>query len=265
MILTQLVEEAKIRVTALAKEKSPAAGRREAESLYAAERQAGKPSFLFRRNLARPGLGFICECKKASPSRGLIAPTFPYLEIARAYERGGAAAISCLTEPKFFLGSDRYLSEIAEQVALPVLRKDFTVSEYQIYEAKRLRASAVLLIAAILSASQLREFRLTAESVGLDALVEVHDRHEVDAALQSGAKLIGINNRNLQDFTVDINICLQLRREIPAERVCIAESGIHTAGQIHALKEARFDGVLMGEALMCSGDPEQTLRSFSEA
>ena len=219
----------------------------------------------FAEALRNPGLNFICECKKASPSKGLIAPEFPYLEIARAYEKGGAAAISCLTEPDYFLGADRYLQEIATQVALPVLRKDFTVSPYQIYEAKLLGASAVLLICAILSPAQLQEFRLAAESVGLDALVETHDAAEIETALQSGAKLIGINNRNLQDFSVDMGTCLRLRAEIPEDRICIAESGIRTEEDIRNLKASGFHGVLIGETLMRSGDPEQALRKLRDA
>ena len=164
-----------------------------------------------------------------------------------------------------FLGSDVYLREIAAQVSLPVLRKDFTVSPYQIYEAKVLGADAVLLICAILSASQLEEYRLTAESVGLDALVETHDGWEIETALKSGAKIIGINNRNLKDFTVDIRTCLQLRKEIPQDRICIAESGIRNEDDIRSLKAKGFNGVLIGETLMRSGNPEEMLRKLKEA
>ena len=295
-----LATAAEARVAKLEKQKSLTAVREEAEEIYKKEiAQAvaenkniacpkktgvisgeiikdavlsGKPEpkivierVRFAENLQRPGLNFICECKKASPSKGLISPEFPYLEIAKAYARGGAAAISVLTEPEYFLGSDDYLKEIAAQVSLPVLRKDFTVSEYQIYEAKTLGAGAVLLICAILSPEQLQEFRLAAESVGLDALVETHDAGEVATALQSGAKIIGINNRNLKDFTVDINTCLQLRAEIPADRICIAESGIRDAEDIQSLKANRFNGVLIGETLMRSGDPEKMLRKLREA
>ena len=289
---------AQARVAKLEKQKSLAAVREEAEEIYKKEitqavadnnniacpkkagvisgeimkdaALSGKPEPTkvresFAENLQRPGLNFICECKKASPSKGLISPEFPYLEIAKAYETGGAAAISCLTEPEYFLGSEDYLKDIASQVNLPVLRKDFTVSPYQIYEAKILGASAVLLICAILSPEQLQEFRLAAESVGLDALVETHDAGEVATALQSGAKIIGINNRNLKDFTVDINTCLQLRAEIPADRICIAESGIRDAENIRSLKAAGFNGVLIGETLMRSGDPEAMLRKLREA
>ena len=298
MILDTLAAAANARVAKLEKVKSLAAVRAEAEQIYkepgreilgiqkdrteakagfavsrtanvkeamAEGNRSGDNTGSFLANLQRPGLNFICECKKASPSKGLISPEFPYLEIAKAYERGGAAAISVLTEPEHFLGSDVYLQEIAGQVNLPVLRKDFTVSEYQIYEAKTLGANAVLLICAILSASQLEEYRLAAESVGLDALVETHDGREIETALKSGAKIIGINNRNLKDFTVDIGTCLELRKEIPEGRVCIAESGIRDEDDIRSLKAKGFNGVLIGETLMRSGNPEERLRKLREA
>lgn len=258
MILDTLAAAARARVATLEKQKSLASVRDEAEQLHKAERS-------FAESLRQPGLNFICECKKASPSKGLIAPEFPFLEIAQAYERGGAAAISCLTEPDYFLGADRYLQEIAEHVSLPVLRKDFTVSVYQIYEAKVLGADAILLICAILSQAELEEFRLAAESVGLDVLVETHDTAEIEMALQSGAQIIGINNRNLKDFTVDLGTCLNLRKEIPAGRICVAESGIRTEADIARLKEAGFNGVLIGETLMRSGDPEAMLRRLRQA
>ena len=277
MILDTLATAAKTRVTKLEKQNSLSAVRAEAEQIYkrdtschnslnaeadVARRRKAKG---FLANLQRPGLNFICECKKASPSKGLISQEFPYLQIAKAYERGGAAAISVLTEPEYFLGSDVYLKEIAAQVSLPVLRKDFTVSPYQIYEAKVLGASAVLLICAILSRAQLEEYRLVAESVGLDALVETHDAEEMEMALNSGAKIIGINNRNLKDFSVDIEICLKLREKIPEDRICIAESGIRNEADIRRLKEAHFNGVLIGETLMRSGNAEQMLRELREA
>ena len=285
MILDTLASAAKARVAKLEKQKSLAAVREEAEQIYKREvsyfkgladkfsgtkadgtqavRITGRR--FFQANLQRPGLNFICECKKASPSKGLIAPEFHYLQIAKAYEAGGAAAISVLTEPEYFLGSDAYLKESAAQVSLSVLRKDFTVSPYQIYEAKLLGASAVLLICAILSPAQLEEYRLAAESIGLDALVETHNAEEMEMALNSGAKIIGINNRNLKDFSVDMGTCLKLRDEIPEDRICIAESGIRNKEDIRQLKEARFNGVLIGETLMRSGNPEQMLRELREA
>ena len=258
MILDTLAAAARARVATLEKQKSLASVRDEAEQLHKAERS-------FAESLRQPGLNFICECKKASPSKGLIAPEFPFLEIAQAYERGGAAAISCLTEPDYFLGADRYLQEIAEHVSLPVLRKDFTISVYQIYEAKVLGADAILLICAILSQAELEEFRLAAESVGLDVLVETHDTAEIEMALKSGAQIIGINNRNLKGFTVDLGTCLNLRKEIPAGRISVAESGIRTEADIARLKAAGFNGVLIGETLMRSGDPEAMLRRLRQA
>ena len=264
MILDTLAAAAKARVAKLEKQKSLAAVREEAEQIARGETDS-RAKRKFTEVLQRPGLNFICECKKASPSKGLISPEFPYLDIAKAYERGGASAISVLTEPEYFLGSDDYLKEIVAQVNLPVLRKDFTVNPYQIYEAKALGAGAVLLICAILSASQLEGYRLAAESVGLDALVETHDGREIETALKSGARIIGINNRNLQDFTVDISTCLKLRAEIPEDCICIAESGIRDANDIRALKERNFNGVLIGETLMRIGNPEMMLRRLREA
>lgn len=261
MILDTLAEAAKERVAVLEKKKGFAAVREEAELIYKNENFAKR----FMKSLQQPGLNFICECKKASPSKGMIVKEFPYLDIAKAYEKGGAAAISCLTEPEYFLGSDKYLKEIAERVSIPVLRKDFTVSLYQIYEAKILGAAAVLLICAILSPTQLTEYRLAAESVGLDALVETHDAGEIETALQNGAVIIGINNRNLKDFSVDMNTCLGLRKEIPADKICVAESGIRAEGDIRRLKEAEFNGVLIGETLMRSGDPCGMLERFKNA
>ena len=267
MILDTLAAAARARIDKLEKVKNLAAVRAEAEQIHKQAATDGRrisasgaKSFLV--NLQRPGLNFICECKKASPSKGLISPKFPYLDIAKAYERGGASAVSVLTEPEYFLGSDLYLQEIAAQINLPVLRKDFTVSPYQIYEAKTLGASSVLLICAILSASQLEEYRLEAESIGLDVLVETHDGQEIETALKSGARIIGINNRNLKDFTVDIRTCLQLRKEIPQDRVCIAESGIRNEDDIRSLKSKGFNGVLIGETLMRSGNPEEMLRKL---
>ena len=270
MILDTLAAAAKVRVVKLEKVKSLAELRAEAEQIYRKTSTGRKNSSAcrvksFLANLQRPGLNFICECKKASPSKGLISPKFPYLDIAKAYERGGASAVSVLTEPEYFLGSDLYLQEIAAQINLPVLRKDFTVSPYQIYEAKTLGASSVLLICAILSASQLEEYRLEAESIGLDALVETHDGREIETALKSGARIIGINNRNLKDFTVDIRTCLQLRKEIPIDCVCIAESGIRNEDDIRSLKSKGFNGVLIGETLMRSGNPEEMLRKLRKA
>lgn len=205
MILDTLAEATRQRVEKQKKEKDFFTLRREAEALP--RDRAG----CFRKALEKPGLNFITEVKKASPSKGLIAPDFPYAAIARQYEALGAAAISVLTETDYFLGSDRYLREIRQAVATPLLRKDFTIDAYMVVQARTLGADAILLIAAILSDSQLEEYRLMAESLGMDALVEAHDEEEVERALRSGARVLGVNNRNLKDFTVDIGNSLRLR------------------------------------------------------
>lgn len=210
--------------------------------------------FSFEKELARPDITFICECKKASPSKGLIAPDFPYLEIAKEYEAAGAGAISVLTEPKWFLGSNDYLCEIAQNVNIPCLRKDFTVDGYMIYEAKTLGASAVLLICAITEKARLREYIEIADSLGLSALVEAHDEHEIEEALDAGARIIGVNNRNLKDFTVDVHNSERLRRLVPKDVMFVAESGIKTAEDIDVLRAASVNGVLIGETMMLSKD-----------
>lgn len=217
---------------------------------------------IFRKALSGAGLHFITEVKKASPSKGLIAPDFPYTAIARQYEAAGASAISVLTEPKYFLGSDQYLREIRQQVRIPLLRKDFTVDEYQVYQAKTLGADAVLLICAILGDSQLQEYRLIAESLGMDALVEAHDAQEVERALQSGAKVVGVNNRNLKDFTVDIHNSMNLRQLVPPEILFVAESGIKTRQQTAELEQAGVNGVLIGETLMRSANMKEKLEEL---
>ena len=197
--------------------------------------------------------------KRASPSKGLIAPDFPYLDIARDYERAGASAISCLTEPFWFKGRDEYLAEISNAVTIPVLRKDFTVDEYMIYQAKTLGASAVLLICSILSKEQLSEYLGIAHSLGLSALVEAHDDGEVRTALSVGAGIIGVNNRDLRTFTVDINNSARLRKLVPPEVLFVSESGIKTAADIEALRSNGTNAVLIGETLMRSPDKKAAL------
>lgn len=218
--------------------------------------------FPFEKALAAPGISFICEVKKASPSKGLIAPEFPYLEIAREYEKAGAAAISCLTEPDFFLGSDDYLREIAAAVKIPVLRKDFTVDSYMIYEAKVLGASAVLLICAILSDEELIEYGEIARGLGLSALVEAHDEREVERALRVERGIIGVNNRDLRTFTVDCGNSVRLRRLVPEDRLFVSESGIRTAEDIEILRRNGTDAVLIGETLMRSPDKAAMLNDL---
>lgn len=210
--------------------------------------------FPFAQALAAPGISFICEVKKASPSKGLIAPDFPYLQIAQEYEAAGAAAVSCLTEPDFFMGSDEYLRQIAGKVTIPVLRKDFTVDPYMIYEAKILGASAVLLICAILSDEELIEYGELAQSLGLSALVEAHDEQEVIRALRVPGGIIGVNNRDLRNFTVDCRNSVRLRAMVPPDRLFVSESGIRTAADIELLRQNGTDAVLIGETLMRSPD-----------
>ncbi len=225
----------------------------------AAEAMGNQTGFPFEKALAAPGLSFICEVKKASPSKGLIAPEFPYVKIAKEYEEAGAAAISCLTEPYYFLGRDDYLREISRAVRIPILRKDFTVDSYMLYEAKCMGASAVLLICALLSADTLQAYIRVAHSLGLSVLVEVHTEQEADTALQAGARIIGVNNRDLKTFKVDIQTCIRLRRIIPREILYVAESGIQNAQDIRMLRENAVDAVLIGETLMRQRDKKAAL------
>lgn len=218
-----------------------------------------KGDFAFESALRREGLSFVCECKKASPSKGLIAPDFPYLEIAREYEAAGADAVSVLTEPKYFLGSDDYLREIAGAVKIPVLRKDFVIHERMIYEAKLLGASAVLLICAVLEDSQLADYMKVCDTLGLSALVEAHDESEIASALKAGARVIGVNNRNLKDFTVDMANSARLRKLIPAGVLFVSESGIKSAQDVRAARDSGADAVLVGETLMRSADKRAML------
>lgn len=224
-----------------------------------AEALDANTGFPFRKALSGDEISFICEVKRASPSKGLIAPDFPYLDIARDYERAGASAISCLTEPFWFKGRDEYLAEILNAVKIPVLRKDFTVDEYMIYQAKTLGASAVLLICSILSKEQLSEYLGIAHSLGLSALVEAHDEDEVRTALSVGAGIIGVNNRDLRTFTVDINNSARLRKLVPPEILFVSESGIKTAADIEALRSNGTNAVLIGETLMRSPDKKAAL------
>ena len=235
------------------------------EELRAAAYAMEKGDFSFEKALAKEEMSFICECKKASPSKGIIAEDFPYLDIAKAYEAAGADAISVLTEPKWFLGSDQYLKEITEAVSIPVIRKDFTVDEYMIYEAKLLGASAVLLIVSILSEEQIRKYIGICDELGLSALVECHDAEEIDTALRAGARIIGVNNRNLKDFSVDITLSGGLRDRVPDNIIFVSESGVKDAGDVRRMRESGADAVLVGEALMRSEDKAQMLKEFKEA
>lgn len=211
------------------------------------------------KSTQKDGLSFICECKKASPSKGLIEPDFRYLEIAREYEAAGADCISVLTEPKWFLGSDEYLKEIAKTVSIPCIRKDFTVDEYQIYQAKTLGAAAVLLICSILSEVQLGEYIKICDSLGISALVEIHDEKEAEMAVRAGARIIGVNNRNLKDFTVDTANSRKLRDLIPDDIIFVSESGVKSTDDIRAIREIGADAVLIGETLMRADDKRLSL------
>lgn len=206
--------------------------------------------FAFEKALRKDGLAFICEVKKASPSKSIITQDFPYLKIAKEYEQAGAECISVLTEPTKFLGRDEYLKEISKQVKVPLLRKDFTVDEYMIYQAKALGASAILLICALLDTDTLKHYIKVCDRLGLSALVETHDETEIASAVKAGARIIGVNNRNLKDFTVDIQNCIRLKKYIPKDVISIGESGIQTSEEIVKIRDAGIDAVLIGESLM---------------
>ena len=221
-----------------------------------------KNGFPFEKALRSEDIAFICEIKKASPSKGIIAEDFPYLDIAKDYETAGAAAISVLTEPFYFMGSDQYLREIANTANVPLLRKDFTVDSYMIYEAKLHGASAVLLICALLNKDTLSEYVNTSHNLGLSALVEVHDEEEVSMALSCGARIIGVNNRNLKTFEVDIGLSGKLRKLVPPDVLFVSESGIQDAHDIAKLREMGADAALIGESLMRSGDIKAAMQAL---
>lgn len=243
MILDTLAEATKKRIEEQKKHISP-------EELKAKALSLPKKNFAFEKALRGEEIRFICEVKKASPSKGLIAPDFPYVQIAKDYEAAGAAAVSVLTEPEYFKGDDRYVMEISKNISLPIIRKDFTVDEYMIYQAVVMGASAVLLICSLLDTETIRNYIGICDTLGLSALVEAHDEQEVRSAVEAGAKLIGVNNRNLKDFTVDINNCIRLRSLVPDKITFVAESGIKTAEDINALRKANVNAVLIGETLM---------------
>ena len=218
-----------------------------------------KGNFAFEKALKKPDISFICECKKASPSKGIIAPEFPYLTIAQEYEAAGADCISVLTEPKWFLGADAYLKEITEQVQLPCIRKDFTVDEYMIYEAKLLGAQAVLLICSILSQDEIARYIDICDTLGISALVETHDEAEMKMALDAKARMIGVNNRNLKDFSVNTDNSRRLREMVPSDIIFVSESGVQTAEDVNTLRKIGADAVLIGETLMRAEDKSAKL------
>lgn len=255
-ILHEIAEKTRKRVEECKRRKPLEQVKEEALSM---KTETGYP---FEKAMAQEGLSFICEVKKASPSKGLIASDFPYVDIARDYERGGARAISVLTEPYYFQGSDQYLKEIRQAVSLPIIRKDFVVDEYMIYEAKVMGADAVLLICAILNDEELAHFYQVADRLGLTALVEAHDQEEVNRALAAGARLIGVNNRDLHTFTVDINNSIRYRRIVPENVLFVSESGIKTAEDIASLVENQVNGVLIGETMMVAPDRVRAVKEF---
>ncbi|WP_125714574.1 indole-3-glycerol phosphate synthase TrpC [Companilactobacillus kedongensis] len=212
-----------------------------------------------------PDMGFIGEVKKASPSKEIIVDNFPYLKIAKEYQQAGVDAISVLTEPKYFQGQLKYLTDIKKEVDVPILRKDFVVDPYMIYQAKFARANIILLITAILTPKQLKKFQQLADELDLAAIVEVHSKDELDVALNAGAKIIGVNNRNLKDFTVDLNNSLKLRNLVPKQIPFIAESGIKSVEDIKLLKKANVNEVLIGETFMRANDKLKVINEFKEA
>lgn len=219
----------------------------------------------FESALKQPGVSLICEVKKASPSKGVISQDFPYLAIARDYEAGGADCVSCLTEPTWFLGSDETFRAIRAEISLPMLRKDFTIDEYQLYQAKTLGADAVLLICALLDTKTIGRYLDICHTLGLSALVEAHDEREIESAVAAGAGIIGVNNRNLKNFTVDFSNAVRLREKIPPEVLFVAESGVTSPQDAAALKQAGADALLVGEALMKAPDRRAALVQFRGA
>ena len=251
-ILDQLAEYSRLRVA----EDKKKISLEEMKNIAIQTKNEKLCDFAFEKALKKDDLSFICECKKASPSKGLIEPDFRYLEIAREYEAAGADCISVLTEPKWFLGSDEYLKEIAKTVSIPCIRKDFTVDEYQI---KTLGAAAVLLICSILSEVQLGEYIKICDSLGISALVEIHNEKEAGMAVRAGARIIGVNNRNLKDFTVDTANSKKLRDRIPDDIIFVSESGVKSTDDIRAIREIGADAVLIGETLMRADDKKAKL------
>ena len=251
-ILDKLSDYAKFRVES-AKEKLPY------DKVKELALSLPKGTFAFENALKKPDISFICECKKASPSKGIIAYDFPYLQIAKDYESAGADCISVLTEPKWFLGSDEYLREIAAKVNIPCIRKDFVVDDYMLYEAKLLEAEAALLICSILTAEQIKAYIKVCDSLGMSALVEAHDESEVKTAVNCGARLIGVNNRNLSDFSVDTENSRRLRELVPHDVLFVSESGVKTTEDIALLRKAGADAVLIGETLMRAEDKSAKL------
>ncbi len=254
-ILDELADYARIRVEENKKKVSLEEIKEKAYALP-------KGDFEFEKALRKDGISFICEVKKASPSKGIIAEDFPYLDIAKEYESAGADCISVLTEPKWFLGRDEYLKEITDNVSTPAIRKDFVVDEYMIYEAKLLGAKAVLLICSILDEEKIRGYKGICDELGLSALVEAHDEYEIKQAITAGARAIGVNNRNLKNFNVDMSNSKKMRSLVPNDIIFVAESGVKDRKDIKALEEINVDAVLIGETLMRAHDKKSMLNSL---
>ena len=260
MILDQLADYSAQRVNEALKLKSFQEIKKEAENLP-------KGNFSFEKAMRREGLSIIAEVKKASPSKGVIDKNFDYMAIARDYEAAGVDAMSCLTEPKWFLGSNQIFEEIRAAVDLPMLRKDFTVDPYQIYESKVMGADAVLIIVSLLNGDKelLKEYLSISDQLGISSLVETHDSREIELAIACGARIIGVNNRNLKDFTVNFENAKNLRQQVPADVLFVAESGVTSTEDVAAIVEMGADAALIGEALMRSKDKKQTLAEFRQA
>ncbi|WP_405285347.1 indole-3-glycerol phosphate synthase TrpC [Methanobrevibacter sp.] len=252
-MLEEIVEKTQERLIESKKSKSLDQLKEEVQKLEITQ------DFPFKKALSEDEISIIAEVKRASPSKGLIAEDFDYLAIAKEYEEAGASAISVLTEPYFFKGSNDYLKEISQCVSIPTLRKDFVIDEYMIWEAKALGASAVLLIVSILSIVELKKFLDLAHDLGLSAIVETHDGDEIRTALNVGAEIIGVNNRDLTDFTVNIENSISLRRCVSGDVIFISESGIKTPEDVRKLKENDVDAVLIGETLMKSDDKKSMI------
>ena len=259
MILDEIVAVTKVRVQKKHIQTSYEEIKNQANVL--AKREINK-TFLFEKALSTDEISLICEVKKASPSKGVITKEFPYKEIALEYQKAGASCISVLTEPNFFQGNDKYLKDICELVSIPVLRKDFVIDDYQIYEAKVLGASCVLLICALHDEEKLEEYINICDSLGLSALVEAHDEKEIEKAVKAGARIIGVNNRDLKTFQVDITNSIRLRNKVPDHILFVAESGIRNADDIKQLKDAGVNGVLIGETMMRCADKKQMVQNI---
>lgn len=252
MILNKIADSTKKRVEQEKKQISLETIKQQALSME-------KGTFSFEKAIAKEEISFICEVKKASPSKGVIAENFPYVEIAKEYESAGAACISVLTEPEYFKGDIAYLEEISRNVNIPLLRKDFIIDEYMIYQAKINGASCVLLICSLLDFMMIKDYINICDRLGLSALVEVHNEEEISMALKAGARMIGVNNRDLKNFTVDIHNSERLRKFVPDNILFVAESGIKTREDIKRLQEAKVNAVLIGETLMRAEDKKKML------